>query len=108
MCYTNLYSKVPIDETAKDEFLSNIPITVTQEDNVRLLADITDEEIKITILESPRKKSPGSDGLPIEFYIKFWHVIGPEFTTMCNELLLSTSFPVSFTKGIVVQIPKKS
>ena len=37
--------------------------------------EITEDEIKKAIKNSPNNKSPGSDGFPIEFYKVFWNQI---------------------------------
>lgn len=29
-------------------------------------------------------KTPGSDGLPQEFYVKFWDLLGPQLVKLCN------------------------
>ena len=55
-----------------------------------------------------RNKAPGSDGLPMEFYVKFWDVIGSDLVTVLNSCfdagLLSSSqrrgvISLSFKKG---------
>ena len=33
----------------------------------------------------PRGKRPGSDGLPYEFYISFWAVVGPPLMHVFSE-----------------------
>ena len=55
-----------------------------------------------------RNKGPGSDGLPMEFYVKFWDVLGSDLVTVLNSCfdagLLSSSqrhglISLSFKKG---------
>ena len=31
-----------------------------------------------------RRKAPGSDGLPAEFYIRFWDVLGADLVEVLN------------------------
>jgi len=31
-------------------------------------------------------KTPGPDGIAIEFYRKCWHIIGDDFTQVLNEI----------------------
>ena len=36
------------------------------------------------LLGMARRKAPGSDGLPAEFYIRFWDVLGAELLEVFN------------------------
>ena len=44
-------------------------------------------EFSTVVANSVNNKSPGSDGIPYEFYKSFWISIGPIFTEMCNKVL---------------------
>ena len=46
-------------------------------------------------------KSPGSDGLPVEFYWTFWDVIGESFTSVINASYDSGLLPSSLRKGLI-------
>ena len=52
--------------------------------------EITIEEIIKIIKELAKNKSPGSDGLPVEFYIVFWNKI---------KTILYNSLKAAFQKG---------
>lgn len=75
--------------------------------NQDLLTPFTTEELGDVLRAAPRNKSPGMDGLPVEFYTKYWHIIGDRITEICNEILRGTGIPPAFTEGITVLIPKK-
>ena len=91
-----------------NNFLQKITFpTISQETKATCEAKITLDEIKEAINDLPNNKSPGTDGLPIEFY-KFFG----------NDILdiLSKSFENSFElghlsnsqrKGVLCLIPKK-
>lgn len=40
-------------------------------------------------------KSPGSDGLPKEFYLACWHIVGSDLVNVLNNSLASRSLPLS-------------
>ena len=42
------------------------------------------DEVRATLLGMARNKSPGSDGLPIEFYLTFWDMLGPDLVDAFN------------------------
>ena len=77
--YTNLYSKGHIDLQAQSALLS-------------------------TVNALPKGKTPGPDGLPLEFYIKFWSLLGPQLNEVINESFreneLSDSMKESVTRLI--------
>ena len=48
-----------------------------------------------------RRKAPGLDGLPVEFYVKFWDVLGPDLVSVLNSCLDSGSLALSQRRGII-------
>ena len=69
-----MYSKQDINQ---EDFLSyiqhiNIPYQLNEEDNAILTRRITEEECLKVLQTIGKNKSPGPDGLPVEFYITFW------------------------------------
>ena len=42
-----------------------------------------------------RRKAPGLDGLPIDFYLKFWDVIGSDLVSVLNSCLDSGCLSLS-------------
>ncbi|KAK2634621.1 hypothetical protein Ddye_029413 [Dipteronia dyeriana] len=45
------------------------------------------EEIHRAIFDMAPSKVLGPDGLPALFYQKFWHLVGPQVTTVCLSVL---------------------
>lgn len=70
MFYKNLYSKVPGgDVTQIDSYLNSLKLPTLYEDqNRRMTADITNDELRTAISRLKLSKSPGSDGYTAE-----WH-----------------------------------
>ena len=48
-----------------------------------------------------RQKAPGLDGLPAEFYIKFWPVSGCDLVDVLNVCYCTGSMTLSQRKGII-------
>ena len=84
--YKNLYSKPITEKNRQNWFLNFIDKSINDADNVELTREITDEEIFLIMKALDTNKSPGIDGLPIEFYLKFYNIIKNEF---CEVLLNS-------------------
>jgi hypothetical protein len=51
-------------------------------------------------------KSPGPDGLIVEFYTKFWNLIRHDYTKMVQESIQQGHFPHRVNKGLIALIHK--
>ena len=65
---------------------------LNEQDQEKVQGEITLEECSKIINLFAKNKTPGNDGLQIEFYIKFWDYIGP---------LLVECFNFSFRSGVL-------
>ena len=79
---------------------------LSEEDNDPLTKDIEDEEIWDAIKRMNCGKSPGSDGLPVEFYKKIWKFIKPHFLEVI-KCMLERELSTSQYEGIIKLISKK-
>ena len=48
--------------------------------------DSNSQELYTTAKTFKKYITPGSDGLPAEFYVKFWYLIGTVFTQIVNQI----------------------
>ncbi|CAM2096608.1 unnamed protein product [Caretta caretta] len=55
----------------------------------------------------PTNKSPGMDGLTVEFYRVFWDILGPDLVTVWAESLQSGVLPLSCRRAVLALLPKK-
>ncbi len=51
-------------------------------------------------------KSPGIDGLSVEFYTHFWDTIKSPLVTMYKECIIQRDLTVTMKQGIIYLIPK--
>ena len=54
-----------------------------------------------------RRKAPGSDGLPAEFYIRFWDVLGADLVDVFNFCFSAGFFTKSQRRGVISLTFKK-
>ena len=53
-------------------------------------------------------KSPGKDGIPMEFYITFWQLIKNDFTELINHIFFVKKELTDSMKTVIISmIPKK-
>ena len=64
-------------------------------------------EVSSALLGMARRKAPGLDGLPVEFYVKFWDVLGPDLVSILNSCLDSGTLALSQRRGIISLSVKK-
>ena len=87
--YQDLYTSKSIrtDSTQTGEsFLSNLDIPrLTDEQKLSCEGKITPDECAAVLENFQNNKSPGNDGIPVEFYKKFWSLISEPFTKCVNE-----------------------
>ena len=62
----------------------NIPV-LTEEQKLSCEGTISPEECASALDSFQNNKTPGNDGIPIEFYRKFWPIIGESFSKCANE-----------------------
>ena len=72
-----------------------------------------DKELNTTDLEQGMKqlslgKSPGTDGLPVEFYQTMWHLIRFDFLEIVNEVYQNEILSNSQRQGMIRLIFKKT
>ena len=67
------------------------------------------EDLTKALTSLPRGKAPGFDGLPYEFYQRFWEQLGPELTAVLQEAFQPGSpgqLPSDMTEGRITLLYK--
>lgn len=64
-------------------------------------------ELRDALKQMANGRSPGPDGILTEFYAKFWHIIGDDFTSMIREAIAQGTLPMGMNQGLVVLLPKE-
>lgn len=102
--FETLYADV--ETVQPTDFLPIKKIPEHNDVNENLMQPIAQDEVFAAIKGSCSHKSPGLDGLPKEFFLKTWQIIGPQFTSVINDALQGNSLK-EFHDGIVVLVKKK-
>ena len=84
--YQNLYLKQNLDISIQDQFLANI--TTKLPNNLRRMMDspLVNKEIFTAIKLGQKGRTPGIDGLPIEFYEAFWETLSLFFPNLLYDV----------------------
>jgi hypothetical protein len=102
--YKKLYNNDMVDKNLFEEYTSDC--TLEESDKASLEGNIALEECKEALLEMPNNKSPGLDGFTIEFYKKFWNILGPIYLNCITEIFKSGEMSHDQKNGIISLIPK--
>ncbi|CAM2100444.1 unnamed protein product [Caretta caretta] len=104
--YTSLFSPDLTDPDACEVLWEELP-TVSMGDRDRLELPLTLAEFSEALRRMPTNKSPGMDGLTVEFYRAFWDILGPDLVTVWAESLQSGVLPLSCRRAVLALLPKK-
>ena len=69
---------------------------------------LTEAEVLAAVRSMARGKAPGLDGLPLEFYLSFWHLLAPDLLSVLNFSFLDGHFPISSRSGVITLLFKKA
>ncbi|XP_078496814.1 uncharacterized protein LOC144752850 [Lissotriton helveticus] len=106
--YTTLYSPPqPLPEDAFETFMRDLTLPqLTERQAKDLKCTITIAEIKQAIRSLPKGKTPGTDGLPADFYATFIDLLAPRLHAVYIEALRTTSLPQSSMQALITSLLK--
>ena len=105
--YSKLYTRENIHSAKEEEILNLITNKINEIERQNCDEEISIEELTNALKGMNRNKSPGIDGITVEFYIKFWdklkHLLHKVIISIQEEQQLSRSMK----KGIISLFYKK-
>ena len=105
--FKNLYTADEIDDNMVNFFLEHVePIVNNQFLHDDLCKEFSLEELWDAIVSFVNGKSPGPDGISIEFYKAMYSVIKDDLLCVFNSMLDQESIPIKLKNGLIVLIPK--
>jgi hypothetical protein len=105
--YKELYSKVPTDKVAQDRLLNLLDRKLTDEQRDSCDGQLTVGECLMAVKSMAYGKTPGSDGLPKEFYLSFWDLLKEDFVEMANYCFSVELMPESMRQALISLLFKK-
>lgn len=101
--YHDHYQPEQTDNVELNNLLSHIPqqSILTPEEALSLESPLTLDELSTALKKCNLRKTPGSDGLPVEFYKTFWDTIGPIMVESTNESFQQRTFHPKQAESII-------
>jgi len=104
--YKLLYTAESCDIDCTKDLLKDLP-QLEEEQKKELDDVITFHEVTEAMRQLSNGRSPGIDGLPVEFYRHFWDLIGPDIYEVILECIKNNALPMSCRRAVLSLLPKK-
>ena len=105
--YSGLFTAAPTDPLIQLSFLNNISSTLDPDQAALCKGLLMLDECFSALQGMARHKAPALDGLPMEFYLKFWNVLGGDLVSVLNSCFSSGSLSLSQRHGVISLTFKK-
>ncbi|PFX30003.1 Transposon TX1 uncharacterized 149 kDa protein [Stylophora pistillata] len=105
--YSCIFTASPTDPLVQSSLLRNLTATLPRDQASHCEGSLTPSGVLKALKGMARGKAPGLDGLPMEFYLKFWDVIGPDLVTVLNSCFFSGCLSLSQRRGVITLAFKK-
>lgn len=79
---------------------------VTQEDNVFMTKEVSEQELENVLMQSNSEKSPGPDGLNARALKAFWHILKDDMLQTIQTFMLNGELPNGMNSSFISLIPK--
>ncbi|KAL6481312.1 hypothetical protein MHYP_G00093920 [Metynnis hypsauchen] len=105
--YSNLFSNRGTDREIGEHFLSFLETSLPSAARDSLETSFSLGELTEVLGKMNRRKVPGLDGLPVEFYSTFWDVLGPEIVEVAEDVHRQGRLTESMRSGVLSLLYKK-
>lgn len=99
--YQALYEEQEVDVDVGDGFLHYLDKPLTDTQLQALEGGLTLDEVERSVFSFQLGKSPGSDGLPIEFFRVFWDLVKADMVEVFAECLRDKTLSESMRDGVI-------
>ena len=93
---SGLFHPAQVDTAAQDQLLQSVDKSLGVDAQTACLGPqpdgrLTEECVKAALASAPKGKRPGCDGLPYEFYTRFWSLLSEPMVAAFNEVFFSAA-----------------
>ena len=106
-CYGLIFTSQSLDRIEQDLFLNSLSLKLSRAEQSLCEGELTEGECKRALDAMATGKSPGLDGLPTEFYQRFWSLLGTDFVDVINFAYNHGQLSPSQRSGVITLIHKR-
>ena len=104
--YSHLYSPKTTSNNLQNIFLSHLDNKLSPDQTLSCEGPISLSELDTALSQLNANKSPGLDGLPVEFYTTFWPLLKHDFLALTTSIFHQASLSPSQQHAVIVLLPK--
>ena len=105
--YTNLYRCDQTNPLEQNFFVNNLKAGLSDQQKEHLQNDLSEFEIETAISQMAKGKTPGPDGLSVEFYPQCWPIVKHDFVNLLNQMYSTQTIDNRTKSGFITLIYKK-
>ena len=105
--YKDLFASSDIDPAIQQSLLSRVTLRLSDSDRDLCEGDLTLAKATDSLKKASHNKTPGPDGLTVEFYVAFWDRIGPILVPVFNACLADSELCDSMKTSVTRLVFKK-
>ena len=106
--YSDLFSCEMLDLISQRDLFSYVKSRLSESEKSSCEGPLTLAEASEALQRSNRNKSPGADGLTVEFYSQFWDKLGELLVSVFNQGLARGELPESMKASVTRLVHKKN
>ena len=99
--YSTLFSAEEVDRVSQEELLYKLSARLSADQSEVCEGALSVDECFSALKGMAHRKAPGNDGLPMEFYVKFWQVLGADLVRVLNSCLVNRRLSKSQRRGVI-------
>ena len=99
--YSTLFSAEEVDHVSQEELLSKISARLSADQSEVCEGVLSVDKCFSALKGMAHCKAPGNDGLPMEFYVKFWPVLGADLVRVFNSCLVNRRLSKPQRRGVI-------
>lgn len=100
------FTFVNLDEPSTDILINSITQRLSDDERRSQSGPFKQQELETVLSKMSLNKSPGNDGLTVEFYKFFWPIISQDLLDVINEIAVNGTLPLSMTQALITLIYK--
>ena len=105
--YVSLFSSQQLVQSEQDFFLGALSQKLTDQQRLLCEGPLTIAECKRALDGMAGGKSPGIDGLPAEFYQRFWPLLGEDYVEVMNYCFAHQKLTPTQRSGVITLLHKR-
>ena len=105
--YKDLFTSVDTDPSVQSDLLDNLQSVLSPQEADLCEGSLSVDEALVALKGMAKRKTPGSDGFPMEFYVQFWDILGEDLVNVLNRAYSAGVLTTSQRRGLISLLFKK-